>query len=68
VTLLCHVLDSETVLVCAAGVVPETRGKRRRQQTMSEQSTDSSDVSSHQTSVAVTQHAEDTPSASVIRE
>ena len=56
------------MLVCAAGVVPETRGKRRRQQTMSEQSTDSSDVSSHQTSVAVTQHAEDTPSASVIRE
>jgi len=50
-TLLSHVLASETMSVCAAAVVPSL--KRRRQQSMSEQSTDTSDVSSHQSSAAV---------------
>jgi len=53
---------------CAAAVVRKPRRKQSRQQTMSEQSTDTSDVSSHQKSAAITQHAEDTPSASDFRE
>jgi len=64
---LSNVLSSESMSVCAAAPVPKPRRKRTRQQTMSEQSTDTSDVSSHQTSAAIMQHAKDTMSASVIR-
>jgi len=40
--------------VYAAALVPKQKRKQRRQQSMSEQSTDTSGVSSHQTSAAVT--------------
>jgi len=64
---MCHALASESISLCAAAVVQKPRRKRSRQRTMSEQSTATSDVSSHQTSAAIAKHPKDTPSASVIR-